>query len=77
MQPTYAQSASVPGAGSRIRKPDLDEMTVGRTEVPVGSGQKPSRRPDPLAKTPERSAGGSYDKGKRRGRQKKTGRPGM
>ncbi|MFV0297351.1 MAG: excinuclease ABC subunit UvrB [Hyphomicrobiaceae bacterium] len=61
---------------SRIRKPTLDEMTVGRTEVPAG-------KPVPQAK-PEMRPTRTIDlgpdtvqKGKRRGRPKKTGRPGM
>jgi excinuclease ABC subunit B len=76
VQPTNAQSTAIPAA--RIRKPLLDEMTVGRTEVPVGR-PVPKVKPDPIASRPpvrtievetgdERSA--------RRGRPKKTGRPG-
>ena len=66
-----------PDAGSRVRKPTLDEMTVGRTEVPVG---KPvQKKADPLAprlptKTIDFESG--KETGNRRGRSKKTGRPG-
>jgi excinuclease ABC subunit B len=64
-----------PGAGSRIRKPSLDEMTVGRTEVPLGSAV-PDRAASPT-RTRETDGGSTYDKGKRKGRPRKTGRPGM
>ncbi|HRD78619.1 MAG TPA: hypothetical protein PK264_22220, partial [Hyphomicrobiaceae bacterium] len=67
VQPTYAQSTTRPASGagtaSRVRKPTLDEMTVGRTEVPVQRAVT-SARPN------------AYDNGKRRGRPRKTGRPG-
>ncbi|MEZ5818878.1 MAG: excinuclease ABC subunit UvrB [Hyphomicrobiaceae bacterium] len=63
------------GAGSRIRKPTLDEMTVGRTEVPLGG--PPPERKAPAAPTRTREISGTYDKGKRKGRPRKTGRPGM
>ncbi|HRK18402.1 MAG TPA: excinuclease ABC subunit UvrB [Hyphomicrobiaceae bacterium] len=75
VQPTNAQSTAVPA--SRIRKPSLDEMTVGRTEVPLA---KPlPKKPDPLAprppvKTVDVETG--EEKSRRRGRPKKTGRPG-
>ncbi|MBS0242496.1 MAG: excinuclease ABC subunit UvrB [Proteobacteria bacterium] len=59
--------------GSRIRKPTLDEMTVGRTEVPLG-GTPPAR---PQAPTRTREIETTYEKGKRKGRPRKTGRPGM
>ena len=77
VQPTFAQSTSVP-AGSRIRKPTLDEMTVGRTEVPLG--RPVPKRPDPLAprvaaKIIDVETG--EDKTRHRGRTKKTGRPGQ
>ena len=54
---------------SRVRKPTLDEMTVGRTEVPIGKPlpPKPVRTID--VPTPEEVK-------RRRGRAKKTGRPG-
>ena len=61
---------------SRIRKPTLDEMTVGRTEVPLG-GPTPERPKMPAMPTKTREIAGTYDKGKRKGRPRKTGRPGM
>lgn len=59
---TYGNRANLPP--SRVRKNDLDEMTVGRTEVPVGA--TPPRRP-----APSTGAGtiAARDKGKRRGRR--------
>lgn len=39
----YGRSANTPP--SRVRKNSLDEMTVGRTEVPMGS--EPPKRPSP------------------------------
>jgi excinuclease ABC subunit B len=54
------------------RKPTLDEMTVGRTEVPLG--KEPPPKPRPL-KTVDVMT--EDEKKKRRGRPKKTGRPGM
>jgi hypothetical protein len=47
-------------------------MTVGRTEVPVDKS-RPAQKPDFLARTLKGSGSGN----KRRGRPKKTGRPGM
>ncbi len=64
------------GASSRIRKPTLDEMTVGRTEVPLG-GTPPERTKPPTMPTKTREIVSTFDKGKRKGRQRKTGRPGM
>ncbi|MFN3744880.1 MAG: hypothetical protein ACK4TL_09255, partial [Hyphomicrobiaceae bacterium] len=64
VQPTYAQSTS------RVRKPTLDEMTVGRTEVPVGRVAPP--KPPRTVDVPSKS-----EKKGRRGRPRKTGRPGM
>ena len=64
VQPTYAQSTS------RVRKPTLDEMTVGRTEVPVGG--KPPPKPTRTVDVPTQA-----EKKARRGRPRKTGRPGM
>jgi excinuclease ABC subunit B len=78
----------VPAGGGRIRGPaglsirslarrnTLDEMTVARTEVPLG-GDRPERSP---GLTPRENIGaGSYedpaDEKRRRGRSKKTGRP--
>jgi excinuclease ABC subunit B len=44
VQPTYAQSTTVPspGPGSRVRKPTLDEMGPG-TDLPVPARGTPSR----------------------------------
>ncbi len=57
---------------SLFRKNTLDEMTVGRTEVPLGSEVRPVRR--------ERAGAGSYEDAGDAKRQKrrpgKTGRPG-
>ncbi|MBA3517412.1 MAG: UvrB/UvrC motif-containing protein, partial [Rhizobiales bacterium] len=55
---------------SLARKPTLDEMTVGRTEVPLGG-------PAPLPSPRPRTGLGSdqEDVQHRRGRSKKTGRP--
>ncbi len=64
-----------PGASTRIRKPTLDEMTVGRTEVPLG-GPAPERPKAPTMPTKTRDIASTFDKGKRKGRQRKTGRPG-
>ncbi len=76
VQPTFAQSTAQP-ASSRVRKPTLDEMTVGRTEVPVG---KPiPKRPEgavPRAPTKTIDVAGEGETVSRRGRSKKTGRPG-
>jgi excinuclease ABC subunit B len=73
VQPTYAQSTTRP-AGGRIRKPALDEMTVGRTEVPVDK-TRPQAKPDLRVARTIDVPGGS-DKKARRGRPRKTGRPG-
>jgi excinuclease ABC subunit B len=56
-------------------------MTVGRTEVPLG-GDRPDRSRDLPGATPRGKTGaGSYeDEGeerRRKGRSKKTGRPGQ
>jgi len=62
-------------ATSRIRKPTLDEMTVGRTEVPLGGGPLPQVKPDIRpARTVESYS--EKEKKARRGRPRKTGRPG-
>ncbi|MFM1813694.1 MAG: UvrABC system protein [Pseudomonadota bacterium] len=61
-------SPTVPGRPRGPRKPTLDEMTVGRTEVPAGG-------PRPDAKRVEIGSDGK-PKRSRRGRPKKTGRPG-
>ena len=59
------------GSSSRVRKNTLDEMTVGRTEIPV-DGAKPVKR--------EKIGRGSYEdpveEKAARGRPKKRGRPG-
>jgi len=83
----YGAAGNMPkGAGKRggtargPRKPTLDEMTVGRTEVPLGkptSGVADAARKD----TPPRQRKtidvmGADEKKKRRGRPRKTGRPG-
>ncbi len=70
VQPTYAQSATVPAP--RVRKPTLDEMTVGRTEIPAG--REPPPRPAPPVRTLEMPT--AAEKKSRRGRPRKTGRPG-
>ncbi len=59
---------------NRPRKPTLDEMTVGRTEVPLGAAPPVSRQR--LGRTIEVGDNGSVQKKTRRGRPKKTGRPG-
>ncbi|MGE0626296.1 MAG: excinuclease ABC subunit UvrB [Hyphomicrobiaceae bacterium] len=56
---------------SRPHKPSLDEMTVGRTELPTG--RITPARPMPGPATGEDAM---VQKGPRRGRPKKTGRPG-
>jgi excinuclease ABC subunit B len=53
-----------------VRKPTLDEMTVGRTEVPVGGTPPP--KPTRTVDVPTQA-----EKKGRRGRPRKTGRPGM
>jgi excinuclease ABC subunit B len=65
---------------SLARRNTLDEMTVGRTEVPLG-GALPAKQADaPGTTSRERIGTGSYeDEGeerRRKGRSKKTGRPG-
>jgi excinuclease ABC subunit B len=66
---------------SLARKNMLDEMTVGRTEVPLG-GERPERSRDLPGATPRGKigAGSHEDEGeerRRKGRSKKTGRPGQ
>jgi excinuclease ABC subunit B len=70
------------GAGaepSLFRKNSLDEMTVGRTEVPIG-GDKPTRPQGDLEPRRNRAGAGSYEDASDLKRQKrrpgKTGRPG-
>ncbi|TBW40950.1 excinuclease ABC subunit UvrB [Siculibacillus lacustris] len=58
----YGRNANLPP--TKVRKNSLDEMTVGRTEVPLGAGEPP-RRP-----APSTAAGTARYKGKgRRGRR--------
>ena len=64
----YGSAGNLP----RVRKPTLDEMTVARTEVPMG-GPTPAK-PTAASRQMRGADGGA---GKRRGRPKKTGRPGM
>jgi excinuclease ABC subunit B len=76
-----------PAPSAKVRKNTLDEMTVGRTEVPLSKGPLP-QKPTPIVQaedaphhTPRGKIGaGSYedpaDEKKRRGRPKKSGRPG-
>ena len=70
-RPRGGPGASAPEqpASERVRKPTLDEMTVGRTEVPLGH-QRPTRRIE------IGEDGSQKKKPTRRGRPKKTGRPG-
>jgi excinuclease ABC subunit B len=71
VQPSHAQQTAVPRGP---RKPTLDEMTVGRTEVPKGDRPvpaKPDVRPTRTIDVP-----GPDEKRGRGGRRKKTGRPG-
>ncbi|MEP4032202.1 excinuclease ABC subunit UvrB, partial [Roseibium polysiphoniae] len=75
-------------AKSKVHKPHLDEMTNKRTEVPLAKGPLPTK-PTPIVQaddaphlTPRGKIGtGSYedptDEKKRRGRPKKSGRPGQ
>jgi excinuclease ABC subunit B len=72
--PSRRRSAAPQDEGGRslFRKNTLDEMTVGRTEVPLGSEVRPVRR--------ERAGAGSYedagDAKRAKRRPGKTGRPG-
>lgn len=81
------ETAKDRAARSKARKPTLDEMTNARTEVPMPKGPLP-QKPAPIVQaedaphhTPRGKIGvGSYedpvDEKKRRGRPKKSGRPG-
>ncbi|MBO6512321.1 MAG: excinuclease ABC subunit UvrB, partial [Roseibium sp.] len=65
---------ALPAPSAKVRKNTLDEMTVGRTEVPLGSD-------DPVKPVVRGKIGaGSYEdpaeEKRRRGRPKKSGRPG-
>jgi excinuclease ABC subunit B len=71
-------------AASLARKPTLDEMTVARTEVPLG-GPVPRKPESPAPAAPGevrrgKVGAGSYEdpaeERRRKGRSKKTGRPG-
>ncbi len=73
VQPTYAQSTAQPA--SRVRKPTLDEMTVGRTEVPVDK-TRPTEKPDLHVNRSTDAPSGGDKKARRGGRARKTGRPG-
>ena len=50
---------------SLFHKPDLDELPVGRTEKPVGSGMKPEKRPLPRSKTGKPGQRGGFKANKR------------
>ncbi len=73
-----AKEPALPSKGGRsesaglFRKPHLDEMTVGRTETPLGEDARPVRR--------EKVGKGSYEDPAEARRAKrrpgKTGRPG-
>jgi excinuclease ABC subunit B len=74
----YGDAGNMPArtAGDRgPRKPTLDEMTVGRTEVPVGRDAPIRDVPMRTMRTNDSDSGGA--KKPVRGRAKKTGRPGM
>lgn len=60
--------------GSGPRKPTLDEMTVGRTEVPMGDRPLPSKPDLKPVRTIDVPENGEVRGAK--GRRKKTGRPG-
>lgn len=72
---------AVPAGGGLFRKNSLDEMTVGRTEKPVGK-TPPEKTPANEAKPVKRGniGAGSYedpgDERQRKRRSSKTGRPG-
>jgi excinuclease ABC subunit B len=65
---------------SKVRKNTLDEMTVGRTEVPLSRKPLPTKPEDDVKPVVRGKIGaGSYEdpsEEKRRGRPKKSGRPG-
>ena len=85
-----AKGSALPAPSSKVRKNTLDEMTVGRTEVPLHSGTLPNKpviqapviqAEDAPHHTPRGKIGvGSYEDpsedARRKGRSKKTGRPG-
>ncbi len=55
----YGAAGNLPPA--RVRKNLLDEMTVGRTEIPLAEGAPPSR---PMSRTTAGTAGGKKGKGR-------------
>ncbi|POF29736.1 excinuclease ABC subunit UvrB [Roseibium marinum] len=69
-------TAPLPAPSAKVRKNTLDEMTVGRTEVPLGRGDDPVK---PLVR--DKIGAGSYEdpgeQKRQRGRPKKSGRPGQ
>ena len=77
----YGAAANLPRGAGKSRsakaaprgphKPTLDEMTVGRTEVPLGQGRVPRR-----IEVNDDGRAQAQPKNARRGRPKKTGRPG-
>ncbi|XBQ04642.1 MAG: excinuclease ABC subunit UvrB [Stappia sp.] len=74
---------------SRVRKNTLDEMTVGRTEVPLSNRPLPTKPVNPAQQAEDdarplrrgKIGAGSYEdpaeEKRRRGRPKKSGRPGQ
>ena len=80
------ETAADRAAKSKVRKNTLDEMTVGRTEVPLSKGPLPKKpviqaddSPTPVIRG--KIGAGSYEdpaeEQRRRGRPKKSGRPGQ
>ena len=64
-------------SANRPHKPSLDEMTVGRTEVPAGRDVPARKGPDHTGLIPVRTVEvADNDEKRRRGRARKTGRPG-
>ncbi len=74
------QSEDQLSPSSKVRKNTLDEMTVGRTEVPLSRKPLPTKPEDDVRPVVRGKIGaGSYEDSadeKRRGRPKKSGRPG-
>ncbi|WP_346894067.1 excinuclease ABC subunit UvrB [uncultured Roseibium sp.] len=75
-----ASKSALPTPSAKVRKNTLDEMTVGRTEVPLARGPVPTKPEDDVKPVVRGKIGaGSYEdpaEEKRRGRPKKSGRPG-
>ncbi|WP_417677468.1 excinuclease ABC subunit UvrB [Roseibium sp.] len=75
-----ASKPALPAPSAKVRKNTLDEMTVGRTEVPLSRGPVPAKPEDDVKPVVRGKIGaGSYEDPadeKRRGRPKKSGRPG-